>query len=328
MDSEIEKILKKIRDEPRPRPPPEILPDLTPNVHLVAFIDILGFGHEIENAKTRKNLESVYRKVRIVQKEFQKQSAADDPAQMENIHRIYGKRVLALSDAVVVAITPDSRGASLLTPYDFLGFALYELSLAQMRCVVNHGIFLRGGISHGSFFFENDVLISPALSRAYQLENKHAEYPVIAMSEETRRAILAVPQQGSYGSGTARMESYFARHGRRVWRGKPLYFLDYLGATWHDADPRMTSSERERARAAKEAHNSKLAQRLFDRSYQRGEGDMLLAHRKAIESAYRNASTNRVKRKYRWLMRYHNRCFPHHAPFLRKGVIDLSRFSR
>jgi hypothetical protein len=235
---------------------------------------------------------------------------------------------LALSDAVVVAISPTSRGAELLTTYDFLGFALYEIMLGQLRCVLNHSIFLRGGLSHGSFFFENDVLISPALSRAYQLESKHAEYPVIAVARETRDWILSVPKVGFYGPDTDPSPSYFAKHGRRKYRGKPLHFLDYLGATWHDADPIMTVAERAKERAAKKAHQNDVAQEIFDRSYYRGEGALLLAHRKAIEWAYRNAPTERVKHKYRWLMRYHNRTFPREGPFLGKGVIDLSRFKR
>jgi hypothetical protein len=55
------------------------LPDFTPLPSFVAFIDILGFGPEIQRAKTKEQLQQAYAKIKLVQKEFQKPSATDDP---------------------------------------------------------------------------------------------------------------------------------------------------------------------------------------------------------------------------------------------------------
>jgi hypothetical protein len=38
------------------------------------------------------------------------------------------------------------------------------------------------------------------------------------------------------------------------------------------------------------------------------------------------ANHERVRKKYRWLMRYHNRSFPNDLEYLRDEMIDLDRF--
>ena len=70
-------------------------------------MDILGFGRELENAKTEDDLKKAYAKIRKVQEEFKFAGAADNPEhQLEN-NSDYGRRVIALSDSIVVAITPN-----------------------------------------------------------------------------------------------------------------------------------------------------------------------------------------------------------------------------
>lgn len=186
------------------------LPDLTPRACLVAFIDILGFGREIESAKTKQDLENAYRKVRLVQEEFQMESAVAEPEEQAEINRNFGRRVIALSDAVVVVVSPNCWAGEEMGGYDHLGFAVYELILAQALCAVRHGIFIRGGLSHGAFFFENDVLLSPALARAYELESTYAGYPVIAVAEGTKKAILGAKKKSTYAPGADPTEPYFA----------------------------------------------------------------------------------------------------------------------
>ncbi len=170
-------------------------PDLTPLPSLVAFIDILGFGREIQHAETKEQLQQAHAKIRLVQKEFQKPSATDDPEEQSGLDSQYGRRVIALSDAVVVVITPNCPAVPLIGEYDLLGFGIYELMLAQACCAVSHGIFVRGGVSYGPFFFQDDVLLSPALANAYELESKHVEYPLIVLPESTRQAILNAPKK-------------------------------------------------------------------------------------------------------------------------------------
>jgi len=162
-------------------------PDLRPKKHLVAFVDILGFGHELKKAETEADLKLIYAKVRKVQEAFLLAGACDESEHQFENNAEYGRRVLALSDSIVVAITPNCPMQPLMGGYELLGCALYELIIAQGQCACQ-GIFVRGGVSHGPFFFENDVLISPAQARAYDLETNAAEFPIIVVTESTRQA--------------------------------------------------------------------------------------------------------------------------------------------
>jgi len=301
-------------------------PDLTPRPFLVAYIDILGFGRELERAKTKAELQRAYGKVRFVQREFQMESAAQDADEQRALNRIYGRRVIALSDAIVVAVTPNAPGRFALDRYDLLGFAVYELILAQTRCVAR-GIFLRGGVSHGSFFFEDDVLLSPALVRAYEIETQHADYPLIVVPKSTRDAVCRIPGQWTpYAKGADPTPHYFKRHGGHRWRGESLYYLDYAGLMLNEEHRGLYGREREKYIQTKRKSDFAKAQAALNRSGLKDAAYFLRAHRKAIERAFRGTSSAAVRRKYRWLTRYHNRCFWHDTNYCRREVIDLSKF--
>ncbi len=303
-----------------------IPPDLTPRPCLVAFIDILGFGHEIERAKTKADLQRIYDKVRLVQKEFQLESAVDDPDEQAELNSSYGRRVIALSDSVVVVITPNSLSASTMGTYDHLGFAMFELIVSQVRCAVSHGIFVRGAVSHGSFFFENDVMLSPALARAYELESKYADQPLIVVPEETRDAILRVQKKGHYAPGADPTPRYFAKLGKRKWREKPLYFLDYAPVMLHEEHRGWVPEDYKDYIDAKKKRDHDRAQAALNRRALKDAAFFLKWHRKRLEDAYNATTSERVKQKYRWLMKYHNRSFRHDVDYVRDEVIDLAKF--
>ncbi len=301
------------------------LPDLRPRPYLVAFIDILGFGREIENARTEEDLRNAYAKVRKVQEEFQHPSASSEPARQTENNSEYGRRVLALSDAVVVAITPTCPMQPLMGGYDLLGFALFELIVAQARCACQ-GIFVRGGISHGSFFFENDVLLSPALARAYELESKHAEYPLIVIPQSTRDAVLDTPKMGSYAPGADPTPPYFIKHGKRKLRNEPLFYLDYMGVMLQEDHRGWLPEDRKKYLAARRRGDDERAQELLNLCARKDAAYFLEWHRKKLEQAYKATNSERVRKKYRWLMAYHNRSFPHSIGYVRDQVIDLTKF--
>ena len=300
-------------------------PDLTPRPFLVAFIDILGFGNEIQRVETQEELQRAHAKIRLVQKEFQKPSAAEDPEEQSVLNSDSGRRVIALSDAVVVAITPSCPALSVMGPYDLLGFAIYELLLAQAICAVSHGIFVRGGISHGPFFFEDDILLSPALARAYDLETNYAVYPLIVVPDSTRQAILNTPKE-HYAPGTDPTPRYFAKHGRRKWRGEQLYFLDYAPVMLEDAHRGWTPEDHCDYLDAKNKGDEQEMQAALNRRALKDAAYFLELHRRKLEEASFANGAERIRKKYRWLMKYHNRSFRHDLEYVCDQVIDLSKF--
>lgn len=316
---------KKARRAERAAAP---VPDLTPKPCLVAFIDILGFGREIERANSRPELEAIYHKVRIVQKEFQKESAADDPQEQAEANIGFARTVIALSDAVVVVFALESEQRDLFGPYDYLGSAMHQLVLAQGRCVFNHGIFVRGGLSTGSFFFEDDILISPALARAYEIESERAEYPIIAAGREIYDLLAKTAEEEPYEVDWDASE-ILSRHGIRRWRNRELYYLDYLYAMLDAASLDWLPEYHWRYKEAKRIGQHELAQIIIDEMTVAATTEYAKCHRERLEAAYHASSSEKVRRKYRWLMRYHNRVIRKFNPALiREQLIQAESFCR
>jgi hypothetical protein len=300
-------------------------PDLRPKPHLVAFVDILGFGWELEGAKTEEDMKRIYARLRKVQEEFQLATASDEPEHQFENNADYGRRVLALSDSIVVAITPKCAMRPVMGGYDILGYALYELIVAQGRCACQ-GIFVRGGASHGPFFFENDVLISPAQARAYYLETHHAEFPVIVVPESTRQAVLGATRMGYTAPEADHTVKFFVKHGKRKWRGEQLYYLDYIGVMLNEDHRGWLPDDLKKYRAAQKKGDTDEAQNLLNIRAKKDAAYFLHWHRRRIEDAYNATTSEKVRKKYRWLMKYHNRSFRHDIEYLRDEVIDLSKF--
>lgn len=326
------KVEEREREQKAKHPPPEEpLPDLSPKPHLVAFIDILGFGHQIEEANTEEDFQKLYRTLHFVQEAFDNPLVAGDPGHQVGLNVEYGRKVLALSDAVVVAITPNCPAGPMMGGYDLLGLALFDILTAQARCACR-GIFLRGGISHGSFFYDEqkDILLSSALVRAYELESKYADYPIIIVPDSTRHAIFNVPKKGYYAPGADPTPTYFAKHDR-PWKTKnnePLYFLNYVGAMLNEQHQGWDPKDKRKYLEAHERFDSKRAQELIDRMAMKNAAYFLKWHRRRIVEAYTVATAESVRRKYRWLMNYHNRSFRRDLPYIGQQAFDMRKFRK
>ena len=299
------------------------IPDLTPTACLVAFIDILGFGSEIARASTKEDLERIHAKVATVKREFLKESAADDPDEQGELNNTHGRRVIALSDAVVVVISLEAPASKVMGQYDHLGLAIYELLLAQGRCVANHGIFVRGGVALGSFFFENDIMISPALAQAYELESKHAEFPVIVVPDYVRQAVFSAQKKSHYAPGADPTPKYFRRHGKRKWKGQALYYLDYLTTLALEEGDRWNSEDYEDYMDAKEKEDGLRAESALRRKALKGCALFFRVHRMKIEGAYSPSAPRRVRSKYLWLMRYHNSRLFKNVDYVKEELINI-----
>lgn len=253
--------------------------------HLVGFIDILGFGSQVMAAKDKTSFQKVYETVKLVQEAFDKSSASDDPEEQEATNTHWGKRVLALSDSLVVAINPQCPVLSDLGPSDFLGDSIYGLAQSQYQCIFDYDVFLRGGLGVGPFLFDNDILVSPAQVEAYYVESKHAEMPVIALCQKTVDWIKA-HSQGPTGVPKWQ-DKYFRPLQTKTYR-ESLYFLDYLRVAGDDGD---------------------------DESYK-----MFRVHKNRVEQ---NLATQKAKEKYQWLAKYHNDTIDAFFPTARSEKINI-----
>jgi hypothetical protein len=182
-----------------------------PKWSIVAWIDLLGFGDQISKADTPEKFQAAYRRMREVHEEFGKETASVHADQAE-VNEGIGKRVIALSDGLVIALNlerdcPDAQETHI---YDRIGSFLEDLRMAQARCA-SAGIIMRGGVALGYFWHQDDILLSPALVSAYEMESKKtlAKNPVIILRRDLAESIRALRTKAGYSEDLDPMHNLF-----------------------------------------------------------------------------------------------------------------------
>lgn len=272
--------------------------------HLVIFIDVLGFGDKVLAAdKTAAALHRVYRKLLKVQNRFDMPAAGSEGTELVALNRSYGKTVLALSDSIVVAVDPESEAAKVRNPYDVLCLELLYVLHAQMQLLAD-GIFLRGGISHGKFFYQDELLISPALVSAHRLETKVACHPRILIGKSTLDWIRA--KRGAPLLENDATRNYLRPLDEKLPPGtEPMLMLDYLPENAREFQERwVDAADHQRySRARSGAARTKILETKWRKASQM----VFRVHRKKVEWAYRRSKAGSpVRAKYEWLLKYHN----------------------
>jgi len=302
--------------------------EIAPDDRVVAWIDILGFRKELLNAEsgTEEDFQRVYRKLLRVRQVFDDPAASAEPEELEQGQRAYGREVFSLSDGLIVT-TSLSRATAKghVTDYDLVMSILSDLILAQADCALE-GVFVRGGISVGKFYFEDNVLLSPALVRAYELETRKAVHPVIIIEQQYIEALRELKGYKNY-AGDAEPSQFELRPftSPKGERGDDFLHLDYLNFIT-DVDiygPNQMESEE----YTSGKYTEKERERLFSLYMHRKALKNMIRHKEQVIRAYKSAKANCVRAKYRWLMEYHNRAVESGLTFYpERAMIDLSRF--
>ncbi len=180
-----------------------------PQLSIVAWVDLLGFSEQIRNAHTPEKFQAAYRRMWNVHQEFDKETASVESDQGE-LNESLGKRIVALSDGLVIALNLEnnSPASEVSSYYERVGSFLEALRLAQARCA-SVGNLVRGGIAVGYFWFEDDILLSPALAEAYKMESKIAKNPVIILSRELADKLRAMKTSEGYSDDFDPMDNLF-----------------------------------------------------------------------------------------------------------------------
>jgi hypothetical protein len=116
------------------------------------------------------------------------------------------------------------------------------------------------------------------------------------------------------------------KHGRRKWRGEQLYYLDYMGVMLQEDHRGWLPEDHKAYLKARRNGDDEQAQELLNLCARKDAAYFLNWHRRRLEEAYQATNSERVRKKYRWLMQYHNRSFPHDIEYLCDEVIDLAKF--
>lgn len=162
------------------------------------------------------------------------------------------------------------------------------IGMAQAFCSLS-GTFLRGGIATGLFAYQDDILVSQAMVEAYRIESEIMEVPLIGMTEE--QFSLFVP----------RIQSIIEKDNRNPF-GENFFYL-----------------KRKNPKQSILAINYlKIGFGLFGWMYREGDNEIgppflssqkefLRKHAKAVRKGLKLSPNHKIRKKYEYLVRYHNK---------------------
>lgn len=144
-------------------------------ISFCAFLDVLGFSARIRESYAQENGDSLLQEFHSTFAEVT--STLRDQAKES---RLYYK---SFSDNVLLAIpshSPDMESES--------GNILLATSEYQFRMALK-GFFVRGGISVGELFIDENSVYGGALIDAYELESKIAVNPIVVLCRDTEKLV-------------------------------------------------------------------------------------------------------------------------------------------
>ncbi|MGL4736314.1 MAG: hypothetical protein ACRCW2_02555, partial [Cellulosilyticaceae bacterium] len=154
--------------------------------------------------------------------------------------------------------------------------AEYQFNLAI------EGLFVRGGLSMGDFYINEDIVFGPALLDAHHTESQTACYPRIVLDDQTAQKLKYFMSQSDQGIQNDKI--FIDQDGQ--------WFLNYLNTIFKYYKTCYT------------AHEFELI-----------KYELLMKHKEKVEFALsENLQTPRVWDKYVWTANYHNSFCHIHYP--------------
>ena len=287
---------------------------------MVIFLDLLGFKSKLRKMQTKEDFKKIYDNLFYVQDQFAKKP--DNLTKKYN--RSIKKSVRVFSDCVVVSLSLESQTAKHQGTFDPFLAELHYFGLCQMSCVCN-GIFLRGGISIGDWFLEDNILISPALLEAFDLERSISVYPIITISKEAFSFFEKHPHRNCYSKDFDPLKSLFRRY--KTESGKFFYCLDYLGIGYEGAADWYTNDDLERYRSER---NDRTKHTILCESYMKNQKYYLLGHKSSVLKAIKTFKYEKAKvlDKYLWLTKYHNNLVSEVEPYFSEAKIKQKEIEK
>ncbi|NUW72306.1 hypothetical protein HOP38_07240 [Vibrio mediterranei] len=145
------------------------------------FMDVLGFSEMISSSSEQPNELELFHKYHDVTSKMVARLS-------EHTERGSVLSMKVFSDNIVLALpwfSPDGESE--------FGFILMALREYQLSMALN-GYFVRGGISVGKLFVDDNMIYGKALLDAYALESKFANDPKIILSDEVLEIVRSHTQ--------------------------------------------------------------------------------------------------------------------------------------
>ena len=137
---------------------------------IVTFIDVLGFKNHIDksigNNNYAQHLLSVMKRIANIKDE-------NDNGILSQ--KELGKEVTVFSDCIVISYPLENEGSLFFILLDIIHIQL-DLYFAK--------IVIRGGVTIGDLYHDDNIVFGPAMVEAYRLESKVAKYPRIIIEKD------------------------------------------------------------------------------------------------------------------------------------------------
>lgn len=242
---------------------------------IVCAIDILGFSQMIVNSSKNGYGDNLLREINYL---INKNKQCIIPNK-------YSKgKIKIFTDNMVVAYPIKGDGEKELDEI-LENVAEYQFNLSL------EGLFVRGGISMGDFYINEDIVFGPALLDAHNTESKIACYPRIILDNNT----------------VSKLQTYINYYDVAPQKNKILidndgnWFLNYLNTIF---------------KYYTECSN--------EYEFERVQYELLIRHKKKIEEQlFINRENMRVWDKYVWTANYHNYFCSIHFP--KEKELEIAR---
>ncbi len=263
-------------------------------VGVTAFIDILGFGNKILDAKTLKHIQKIHKSVKLIQEAFDFEPEDDLTREVQEMHKT---KVLAFSDCVVVNIPLESSATEYEGTFDPIMSEITSFAYAQGQCVLN-SLFIRGGLDLGWWYQNGATLISQSMVNAYKKEGA-VSVPVIALTDRVYEYFSKHSHRNYYSSDFDPIPKVFKELDIN---GKRHLYIDYMTICLESLSWQNSKEQIDQYRVSSPDEKDLI----MNEGYRHNIDVWLKTHSKNIKSAHNKANTPDVKSKYEWLAGYHN----------------------
>lgn len=167
-------------DENNPYRGPDAKPLLRPSV--VAFVDILGYKDYIKTAFEKGEAQVELSRLRNALDEAYLH--LKDAARERSIEGKASFAVRTFTDNLLIAYPVNEQAGS----WSALMMVFTYLEHLQMQ-LARQGYFVRGAISVGDLYADEDIVFGPALLEAYESEGKDAMSPRIILGDSAEKSL-------------------------------------------------------------------------------------------------------------------------------------------
>lgn len=173
----------------------------------IVFIDILGFKDIVNKSNNdNKKAEEILENLKCIER-IKKEN--DEIFKLTSINR----RVTIFSDSIIISypLLHSESGCFLSLVLDII-YITIEL--------LDKGVYIRGGMTYGKLYHENNICFGPAMVEAYSLEQE-AIYPRIIIDKKTIEKALESP-------GLDRYPITFEEIKNLIKIEDNIYYIDFL----------------------------------------------------------------------------------------------------